>query len=71
MVVEVQGREDIFSNPSLKYNPKRVKIGVTRGYKRIFMLNSTEHDFLNVHKYKNIKKFSIFQAQTNIQWHFF
>ena len=27
------------------------------------MLNSAEHEILNGHKYKNAKKFSIFQAQ--------
>ena len=29
-----------------------------RGYKTLFMLNSTEHEILNAHKYKNIKKFT-------------
>ena len=28
-----------------------------RGHKTFFMLNSVEHDFLNAHKDKNIKKF--------------
>ena len=27
-----------------------------RGYKTFFMLNSIEHEILNAHKYKNIKK---------------
>ena len=31
-----------------------------RGYKIFFMLNSAEHEILNAHKYKNIKKFSFF-----------
>ena len=31
-----------------------------RGYKTFFMLNSTEHEILNAHKYKNIKKFGFF-----------
>ena len=31
-----------------------------RGYKTFFMLNSTEHDILNAHKYTNIKNFGIF-----------
>ena len=26
------------------------------GYKTFFMLNSVEHEILNAHKYKNIKK---------------
>ena len=34
-----------------------------RGYKTVFMLNSAEHEILIVHKYKNIKKVSIFLAQ--------
>ena len=29
-----------------------------RGYKTFFVLNSVEHEILNAHKYKNIKKFS-------------
>ena len=29
-----------------------------RGYKTVFVLNSAEHEILNAHKYKNIKKFS-------------
>ena len=28
-----------------------------RGYKTFFVLNSVEHEILNAHKYKNIKKF--------------
>ena len=31
-----------------------------QGYKTFFMLNSVEHEILNAHKYKNIKKFSLF-----------
>ena len=30
------------------------------------MLNSVEHEILNAHKYKNIKKFSFFLAQISI-----
>ena len=33
-----------------------------RGYKTVFMLNSIEHEILNAHKYKNIKKFSFFSG---------
>ena len=32
-----------------------------RGYKTYFMLNSVEHEILNAHKYKSIKKFSFFR----------
>ena len=32
----------------------------TRGYKTFFLLHSTEHEILNAHKYKNIKKSSFF-----------
>ena len=31
-----------------------------QGYKTFFMLNSVEHETLNAHKYKKIKKFSCF-----------
>ena len=31
-----------------------------QGYKTLFMLNSVEHELLNAHKYKNIKKFGFF-----------
>ena len=39
----------------------------TWGYKTFFMLNSAEHDILNARKYRNIKKFSIFQAQISLE----
>ena len=42
-----------------------------RGYKTFFMLNSVEHEILNAHKYKNIKKFSILQAHTSEEGYFF
>ena len=32
-----------------------------------FKLNSSEHEILNAHKYKNIKKFSSFQAQISLE----
>ena len=38
-----------------------------RGYKTFFVLNSVEHEILNVHKYDNIKKFNIFQAQISLE----
>ena len=41
-----------------------------RGYKTVFMLNSAEHEISNAHKYKNIKKLSIFQAQTSLECYF-
>ena len=31
-----------------------------RGYKTFFMLTSVEHEILNAHKYKDIKKFGFF-----------
>ena len=36
-----------------------------RGYKTFFMLNSAEHENLNAHKYKNIKKFTLFRFAEN------
>ena len=34
-----------------------------RGNKTFLMLNSAEHEILNTHKYKNIKKLSIFRLR--------
>ena len=39
------------------------KLGArARGYKTFFMLNSVEHEILNAHKYKIIKKFGLYSA---------
>ena len=38
-----------------------------RGYKTFFVLNSVEHEILNAHKYKNIKKFGLFKAQLSLE----
>ena len=42
----------------------------SRGYKTFFVLNSVEHEILNAHKYKNIKKFGIFKAQLSLECYF-
>ena len=41
-----------------------------RGYKTFFVLNSVEHEILNAHKYKNIKKFDLFKAQLSLERYF-
>ena len=41
-----------------------------RGYKTFFVLNSVEHEILNAHKYKNIKKFGLFDAQLSLECYF-
>ena len=41
-----------------------------RGYKTFFMLSSAEHKIINAHKYKNIKKYSFFQAQISLECSF-
>ena len=41
-----------------------------RGYKQNFMLNSAEHELLNAHKYKSIKK-SIFSGSDKPRMLFF
>ena len=46
------------------------KITWPRGYKTFFMLNSAEYDILNARKCKNIKKFSLFQAQISQECYF-
>ena len=46
-------------------------IAWARGYKTFFVLNSVEHEISNAHKYKNIKTFSICQAQIRGEGYFF
>ena len=41
-----------------------------RGYKTFFVLNSVEHEILNAHKYKKIKKFGLFKAQLSLECYF-
>ena len=41
-----------------------------RGYKTFFVLNSVEHEILNAHMYKNIKKFGLFKAQLILECYF-
>ena len=41
-----------------------------RGYKTFFVLNSVEHEILNAHKYKYIKKFGLFKAQLSLECYF-
>ena len=48
-------------NDQLHLGPKVIKI---------FMLNSAEHGILNANEYKNIKKFSYFQAQISLERYF-
>ena len=40
------------------------------GYKTFFILNSSEHEILNAHKYENITNFSIFHAQISLECNF-
>ena len=42
-----------------------------RGYKTIFVLNPIEHEILNAHKYKNIKKFGFFLGSAKLRMLFF
>ena len=41
-----------------------------RGYKTFFVLNSIEHENLNAHKYKNIKKFGILKVHVSLECYF-
>ena len=38
--------------------------------KLFFVLNSVEHEILNAHKHKNIKKFRLFKAQLSLECYF-
>ena len=42
-----------------------------RGYKTFFVLNSVEHEILNAHKYKNVKKLGLFKARLSLECYFF
>ena len=42
----------------------------SRGYKTFFMLKAVEHEILNAHKNKNIKKFGLFSAQITTECYF-
>ena len=44
---------------------------MARGYKTLFMLKSVEHELLNAHKSKNIKKFSFFSDSDKPKMLFF
>ena len=46
-------------------------IMLLQGYEIFSMLNSAEHGILNAHKFKNIKKFSIFLGSDKPRIHFF
>ena len=59
----IQWTLDISNTDISKYPLIPKDIIWARGYKTFFMLNSVEHEILNAHKYKNINKFSFFQAQ--------
>ena len=51
-------------------NAREVFFTLPQGYKTFFMLNSVEYEILNAHKYENVKKFSIFQAQISLECYF-
>ena len=51
---------DNVQNFQFQYPGKNCAFTRPRGYKTFFMLNSVEHEILNAHKYKNIKKSNIF-----------
>ena len=56
------------SKTIVKYNSDILSVLTRpRGYKTFFVLNSVEHEILNAHKYKNIKKFGLFKAQLSLE----
>ena len=54
--------ERIWKNPCIIHFTQFYLENWPRGYKTFFMLNSVEHEIVNVYKYKNIKKCSFFQT---------
>ena len=50
----------VVSSNMVTWIPAVHSVSCPRGYKTFFMHNSVEHEILNAHKYKNIKKFVFF-----------
>ena len=48
----------------------KIAIARVRGYKTFFVLNSAEHEILNAHKFKSVKKFIILQTQISLECYF-
>ena len=61
-VLKFSGKDGIMYRLTQIYRP--------RGYKTFFMLNSVEHEILNAHKYRKIKKFGLFKAQLSLECYF-
>ena len=55
---------------NILHSSLRRKVNRPRGYKTFFVLNSVEHEILNAHKYKNIKKFGIFKVHVSLECYF-
>ena len=53
-----------------RINPDKESLIRSQGYKTFSMLDSAKQEFLNAYKYKNAKKFSIFQAQISQECYF-
>ena len=75
LVIQMGWNVALFSGPVAAPPSDRKNCGVQpnirpRGYKTFFMLNSLEHEILNAHKYENINKVSIFQAQISLECYF-
>ena len=56
---------------NLRQSVKTIKPKQAPNYKTFFMLNLTEHEILNAHKYKNIKKFGFFLGSNKHRMLFF
>ena len=52
-------------------DPQNKSVIRPRGYKTFFILNSVEHEILNAHEYKNIKKFGLFLGSDKSRMLFF
>ena len=51
-LVAIETEDNVYANATISVKAR------PRGYKTFFVLNSVEHEILNAHKYKDIKKFS-------------
>ena len=60
----------LMSSWRLAYFDDIIEKDQARSYKTFFMLTSPQHEIVNAHNYKNIKKLSFFQAQISLECYF-
>ena len=65
-----RGKRKVYASPPIIHDSTSFRKARSQGYKTFFVLNSVEHEILNAHKYKDIKKFGLFKAQLSLECYF-